>query len=52
VSYQIGEVLLMEHHGWLKAFRVVKAEQVDRDTIEYGLALLELEKDAPEWIQP
>lgn len=53
MSYQVGEVLLMEHHGWLKAFRVVKAEQVSDTEIEYGLALLELEdKNAPGWIQP
>lgn len=51
MSYQVGEVVLMEHHGWLKAFRVVSAKQVNDHEIEYQMALLGLENE-PGWIKP
>jgi hypothetical protein len=51
VSYQIGEVVLMEHQGWLRAFRVVGAHQDDDEHITYNLVPLQLEH-GPQWIKP
>ena len=49
MSYQVGEVLLMEYNGWLKAFKVVGARQVSESEIEYQLSMLELEQ---QWKRP
>jgi hypothetical protein len=46
MSYHIGEVVLMEWHGWLKAFRVVAAHTVSETEVEYRLAMLEVERPA------
>jgi hypothetical protein len=46
MGYQIGEVVLMEWNGWLKAFRVVGAQQV-----QYQMAMLEME-NGPQWSRP
>ena len=49
MSYQVGEVLLMEHNGWLKAFRVVAARQVDEEYVQYDLRMLENDS---QWKRP
>jgi hypothetical protein len=46
--YRVGEIVLMEYQGWLKAFRVVGA-QIEGDIIEYTLSMLELEN---QWKRP
>jgi len=51
MSYQVGEVVLMEHNGWLKAFRVVGAHQVGENEIQYDLTMLEME-NGPQWVRP
>jgi hypothetical protein len=50
--YQIGEVVLMNWHGWLKAFRVIAIREVTENEVVYEMAMVELEKDAPQWTRP
>lgn len=47
--YQVGEIVLLEWQGWLKAFRVVEVYELD-DTVEYKLELVEA--DNPGWVRP
>jgi hypothetical protein len=52
--YRVGETVLMNYHGWLKAFKVVGAHQVlenDVVTVEYQLQMLEFE-GSPQWQKP
>ena len=47
--YQVGEIVLMNWQGWLKAFRVVGVREIDDEHIEYQMAMLEMEHDRPAW---
>lgn len=49
MSYQVGEIVLMEWNGWLKAFRVVGAREIDDTHVEYQMAMIE--RDA-QWSRP
>ena len=49
-DYRVGEVVLMQWRGWLKAFRVARVHR-DGAEIEYTLALLGMENE-PGWIKP
>lgn len=40
--YRVGEIVMMNYGGWLKAFRVV-GMRTEGDTVEYTLGMLELE---------
>ena len=51
-TYQIGEVVLMNWHGWLKAFRVTGINEVDENQVEYRMEMIPVEKDAPQWTRP
>lgn len=51
--YQIGEVVLLQWQGWLKAFRVVGARKVSDVEIEYQMTMLNAEEQsAPQWTKP
>ena len=55
--YRVGEVVLLQWHGWLKAFRVVEVNSEkhgDIESVEYKLAMVELEKDSHlyQWKRP
>jgi hypothetical protein len=52
--YRTGEIVLMNYHGWLKAFRVVAVHSVmqgDVESTEYQLQMLEMENQ-PGWQRP
>jgi hypothetical protein len=52
--YRVGETVLMNYQGWLKAFRVVGAHEVlegDVVHVEYQLQMLEMEGSS-EWQKP
>jgi hypothetical protein len=49
--YRVGEIVLMQWHGWLKAFRVVEARMVAEGQIEYTLAMLGMESSY-QWQKP
>jgi hypothetical protein len=49
-DYRIGETVLMDYNGWLKAFRVVGIER-DGPYITYTMSMLELE-GGPRWVKP
>jgi hypothetical protein len=46
--YAVGEVVLMEWHGWLRAFRIV---EVDEERNEYTMQMVEL-GGTPGWTRP
>lgn len=52
--YDVGEVVLMEWQGWLKAFKVVEVIAVDAAIGEYDykLEMLDEHSDSPGWIRP
>ena len=51
--YRVGEVVLLEWHGWLKAFRVLEARMIDEEHIEYQMGMVEMEPGAPPaWKKP
>ena len=49
--YRVGEILLLEFQGWLKAFQVVRVYPVGDGSVEYVLTMCERE-DSPEWTRP
>jgi hypothetical protein len=52
--YRIGETVLMNYHGWLRAFRVVGVHSQilgDMEHIEYQLQMLGME-NSPGWQKP
>jgi hypothetical protein len=51
-TYSVGEVVLMEWQGWLKAFRVVEVLEGDSTNVEYRLELLDTDSSDPGWIRP
>jgi hypothetical protein len=48
--YRVGEIVMLEFRGWLKAFRVVGAH-LEGETIEYQLEMVE-QAGGPAWKQP
>ena len=50
--YRVGEIVLMDYQGWLKAFRVVKVQRDEGErAVEYTLAMVEMENQ-PGWTKP
>lgn len=49
IHYRPGEIVLLQWHGWLKAFRVIGAQVFDDQTVEYRMEMVE---DKPEWTKP
>jgi hypothetical protein len=51
--YRVGEIVLMDWRGWLKAFKVVAVHSVltegDVETVEYQMAMVETEQ---QWTKP
>lgn len=45
--YHVGEIVLLEWHGWLKAFRVVGVHQVDEEHVSYDLRMLDHPAEKP-----
>ena len=53
-QYRVGEIVLMDYQGWLKAFRVVAVHSEmrgDVESVEYTLAMVEMENQ-PGWQKP
>jgi len=53
-NYRVGEIVLMDYQGWLKAFRVVKVDSHTEgvvESVEYTLAMVEMENQ-PGWTKP
>lgn len=48
-TYQVDEIVLMSHGGWLKAFRIVKVNIV-RNEVQYTLE--PVEGSSPGWVRP
>ena len=53
--YRVGEMVLMNWHGWLKAFTVVKVDshmEGDVEHVEYTMSMLDKDAHLYQWQKP